>query len=236
MNKVKNSREGAMSKQTIINAKQKASKAHDKFLLLKFVKNKTIKKLKNDDKLFSRFVEENAGFIHSIVARFGPKDSFDYEDYYQIGLLGLHKAVRKFNPKRPNNSTLSTFAYTVIYNDILQAVKKNNKTASREVSMENFTRKYDNETSSEYSETLFSDPSIDRLNNFENRIVNSIITRNYIKKLENIHQRIFNYRFVDGLKHKDIAKKLGLNIHTYKHIFYFSVYPKIKELKKTIQS
>lgn len=202
-------------------------------LSIKNISKDTVELLQKDDRLFQLFVKKNAGFIHNIVGKFSPPDQMDYDDYFQIGLISLYKALHKFDADR--GVSLSTFAYTCIYNDILQYVNKSHKIVSKEISIEKFLRKYDNGLSGEYNESVFEDHHFS-VSNFEDSMVNDIVMKDYISTFEDIHKQIFDLRFVKKMKHKDIAKLLGLNIHTYKHIFYFSVYPMVKQLSKMIST
>jgi len=196
-------------------------------LSIKTITNDVVAKMKHDEKLFEKFVRKNEAFIHNIVRKFQPNDLYDYDDYFQIGLLSLFNSFNKFNPTR---STLSTFAYTCIFNDILQAVNKNNKITNHEISIENFMRSFDNSNLTEYNEAFFNYPN--KNYDFGNDIINDMEIKNFMNELDDLHKKIFELRVLKKMKHESVADKVGLNIHTYKHIWHYNISPKIKKLKK----
>lgn len=76
----------------------------------------TIKRAQNGDKdEMSKLVEENQGLVWSIVKRFTGR-GYDTEDIYQIGCMGLVKAIRRFNIDF--DVRLSTYAVPYILGEI----------------------------------------------------------------------------------------------------------------------
>lgn len=185
--------------------------------------------MRANPRYFNKFIKENEGFIHKIVRRFSPPDDFEYDDYFQIGMMGLDKAVEKFDSGL--NVNLSTFAYHCIYNDILQFVNKQNKKRKREVSIENFVKRSENGDTSEYNEMLFNGVVYD----FEESVISKMMVDKFIGSLEELHQKIFICRVRDKMKHDEIAVKLGLNKHTYKYIWHYHVSPKVKAFAKEMR-
>jgi len=49
-----------------------------------------------DDAALEKIVEENIGLVHSIVRRFSGR-GYEMEDLFQIGSMGLVKAIKKFD-------------------------------------------------------------------------------------------------------------------------------------------
>lgn len=68
---------------------------------------------------------DNYGLVISQVLSFcnSPKHR-DFEDYIQVGLIGLLKAIRKHDP---SISKLSTYARACIRNEIIKYINKNKK-------------------------------------------------------------------------------------------------------------
>ncbi len=60
-------------------------------------------------------VEKNSGLVWSIVKRFLNR-GYEKEDLYQIGCIGLIKAIRKFNSEY--NTQFSTYAVPLIMGEI----------------------------------------------------------------------------------------------------------------------
>ena len=60
-------------------------------------------------------IEENMGLVRSIALRFRDRGT-DYEDLVQIGVIGMMKAVRSFDPRR--EVVFSTYAVPLIMGEI----------------------------------------------------------------------------------------------------------------------
>lgn len=71
-----------------------------------------------------RLVRSNMGLVVKIVKGFNPKDSNEYDEYVQVGSIGLLKAIRKH---KPDLGALSTIAYPYIYYSVLRSFKQNQK-------------------------------------------------------------------------------------------------------------
>ena len=77
---------------------------------------KMIKKAQEGDKeALNNLVKKNYGLIYSIARRFENR-GYEMEDIYQIGSIGLVKAIQKFDFSY--NVMLSTFAVTYIIGEI----------------------------------------------------------------------------------------------------------------------
>ena len=70
-------------------------------------------------------VQQHYGLVVSQALRFTNRYSSALEDYIQVGLIGLLKAIRKYNPEK---AKFSTFAVTCIRNEICRFLNKKNKT------------------------------------------------------------------------------------------------------------
>lgn len=70
----------------------------------------------SEDKVsLEQMVKENSGLVWSIVKRFIPR-GYDADDLYQIGCIGLIKAVRRFDPAY--KVQFSTYAVPLITGEI----------------------------------------------------------------------------------------------------------------------
>lgn len=75
-----------------------------------------LQKAKQGDKLSrDTLIEENVGLVWSIVRRFGQR-GYDYDDLFQIGMIGLIKAVDYFNTEY--DVKFSTYAVPMITGEI----------------------------------------------------------------------------------------------------------------------
>jgi len=69
-------------------------------------------------------IKDNYGLVVSLALSFSRSYNQDLEDYIQVGLIGLLKAIRKHDPER---SKLSTYATVCIRNEIVKYTNKNKK-------------------------------------------------------------------------------------------------------------
>ena len=51
---------------------------------------------KGDEQALQRLVEENTGLVHAVVRRFFNR-GVEAEDLFQIGMIGLIKAIKRFD-------------------------------------------------------------------------------------------------------------------------------------------
>lgn len=79
-----------------------------------------ILKAQRDKDELGKIVENNSGLVWSIVKRFKGR-GYEKEDLYQIGTIGLIKAIKNFNPDY--NVKLSTYAVTYIIGEIKKFIR-----------------------------------------------------------------------------------------------------------------
>jgi len=79
-----------------------------------------ILKAQRDKDELGKIVENNSGLVWSIVKRFNGR-GYEKEDLYQIGTIGLIKAIKNFNPDY--NVKLSTYAVTYIIGEIKKFIR-----------------------------------------------------------------------------------------------------------------
>ena len=68
-----------------------------------------------DEGALDRFVEENFGLVHMAARRFQGRGT-DYDDLFQIGCVGLCKAVKNFDLTA--GVVFSTYAVPVIFGEL----------------------------------------------------------------------------------------------------------------------
>ncbi len=79
-----------------------------------------ILKAQKDKEELGKIVENNSGLVWSIVKRFKGR-GYENEDLYQIGTIGLIKAIKNFNPEY--EVKLSTYAVTYIIGEIKKFIR-----------------------------------------------------------------------------------------------------------------
>lgn len=72
----------------------------------------------------NKMVADNTNIVYAVIHRYFPKYSDD-EDIFQVGMIGLLKAIRSFDENK--GFKFSSLAYEVIHNEILRELKKANK-------------------------------------------------------------------------------------------------------------
>lgn len=66
----------------------------------------------------------NLGLVKEIVRRFKPQNRTEYDEYIQVGSIGLLKAIRKHDPVK---GALSTIAWHHIRWEIIRYIKKHKR-------------------------------------------------------------------------------------------------------------
>lgn len=73
---------------------------------------------------FEQLIDQNMGLIVHIVKSMRPPNATEYEEYIQLGKIGLWKAYREHDA---NLSKLSTRAWSYIRWEIIRYINKSNK-------------------------------------------------------------------------------------------------------------
>jgi RNA polymerase sigma factor (sigma-70 family) len=79
----------------------------------------TIKDIKNDNSLTDEFFQENTGLIWSVIRQLNL--SVYNEDYFQVGCIGLLKAINRFNVECGNK--FSTYAIPMISGELRRYIR-----------------------------------------------------------------------------------------------------------------
>lgn len=79
-----------------------------------------MKKILSEEEL----VKTHTPLVVSIAFKFKPKPPNDYDDLISIGMIGLLKAIRAFDPSKGNQ--FSTLASTIIRREIVRELEKSN--------------------------------------------------------------------------------------------------------------
>jgi RNA polymerase sigma factor (sigma-70 family) len=69
-------------------------------------------------------VRQNIPLVISIASKFRPNPPNDYDDIISVGMIGLLKAIRAFDPSR--GLQLSTLATNIIRREIIRELSKTN--------------------------------------------------------------------------------------------------------------
>ena len=84
-----------------------------------------MKKVKQGDKdAKEKFIEANLRLVLSVVQRFSPRRKESPDDMFQVGCIGLIKAINNFEPEL--NLKFSTYAVPMIIGEIRRFLRDNN--------------------------------------------------------------------------------------------------------------
>ena len=211
-----------------------------------------IKEAQNGNKeAFEYIINENIGLIWSIVKKFQGRN-IDNDDLFQLGSMGLVKAVKNFNFNF--NVKFSTYAVPMILGEIKRFIRDDGiikvsrglkETAfkamkAREILIMNGNKEPTIDEIAEYinidKETIILSmnasqevDSIDRnLSNDKGKeinvidtivseddksekIVNNILLKQTLKKLEDKEKMIIIMRYIEELTQSQVAKKIGVS-------------------------
>ena len=160
---------------------------------------------KGDKKAKEKIVSDNTGLVWCIAKRFMGR-GYDLEEIYQIGCIGLLKAIDLFDETK--NVKFNTFAYNCIRNEVYMELRKNRKFADN-ISMSIDEQVNDTEDCSLLN-ALKSDVDI------EEEVIGDYMTtwlyatiKDFGKK-NKIKSEIM-YCILKEQKQKDIAEKFGVS-------------------------
>lgn len=199
------------------------------------LKPQDIDNIKDDQTLFTNLVDENTNFVHSIISKY---PDYDYPVLYQEGVISLWKAINKYDKdkrtKEGNPIAFSTFAHTVIKNDTLQILRKENKRRARETAIEKYVRQ-DEDTggaNNEYIEKHWKNNRAENTN-FEDIQMDRLQRERMISDFSELEKEMFNMRVVEKRKVNNILEELStsrsMSYHTMKGIYYKSFRPKVQK-------
>ena len=73
--------------------------------------------------IIENIITDNLNLVHHVINKYFKCNKNDYDDYYQVGVIGLINASKNY--KEGLDVSFGTYAYTCIKNEILKYIKKN---------------------------------------------------------------------------------------------------------------
>jgi RNA polymerase sigma factor (sigma-70 family) len=146
----------------------------------------------NPSEIENERIKENYGLVVSQALSFSRRYNQDLEDYIQVGLIGLLKAIRKHKPEL---SKLSTYATVCIRNEIIKYVNKSNKKKLINASLENLVEYSDVDAFWEYTPDSLSEQELTLLymkrDNYSYKEIAEVLhySKSYTKELA---KKVFN--------------------------------------------
>lgn len=142
----------------------------------------------------------NYGIVFFVMQRLGIP-AFD-EDMFQIGSIGLLKAIDTFDVSK--GYQFSTYAFPIVRNEILLSFRKNKKSVKAAFSLD------DNVDIGNGESVSYAEMIADR-KDYEENTVNSMLAQQIFSKLSPREKRIFIMFFVDGKTQCEISEALGIS-------------------------
>lgn len=126
--------------------------------------------------------------------------AFD-EDMFQIGSIGLLKAIDSFDASK---GCFSTYAFRVVRNELLMEFRKSKRSVNAAFSLD------DNVDIGNGESVSYAEMIADR-KDYEENTVNSMLAQQIFDKLSSREQRIFIMFFVEGKTQQEISEALGIS-------------------------
>lgn len=151
-------------------------------------------------------VLENQRLVHYILKKYHFNPS-DYDDFFQIGMIGLVKAVITFDENR--KFAFATYASKVIHNELRMYFKRNKKTL-KNMSINTVLNQHFNGEVTTLEDVLVDEKSTGFEENIEKAQLITYCISIILNYFSNRDAIILLYAIADVSQH-DIAKKVGLS-------------------------
>lgn len=207
----------------------------------------------NDTKLYNDLLKQNRTFFYKLAQSKIKNYPFDkgemIQDLVQEGMISFHKALLKFNPSDENPTTLSTYAYTVIKNDLIKFLQREtNRTCYRIIdedgnenikgtmSLEDglFKKSRSNgsgDASYEPKEDLFFKTNPSKYRTVEDQVIPMVYEEQVLSQLSDLDRKILTLR-ADGKSGRQIANAINMNYHSYKRYLYVVLEKQLQKIKE----
>ena len=150
---------------------------------------------KGDDSALDAIVSANIPLVKYVVSK--RRYQGEYEDLVQTGALGLIKAVLRFDPDQ--GAEFSTFAYSCISGELLNAVKRDSPRAV--ISLD----------APEAKGLLSACESCSTVYRETDRAENRLLTEQLLSSLPERERELIELRYFSGLSQKQTGSRLGLS-------------------------
>jgi len=207
----------------------------------------------NDERAYNELLKKNKKFFYRLAQTKLKNYPFDkqeiLQDLVQEGMISFHKAITKFDPKDDNPTSLSTYAYTIIKNDLikylLKEVRKNgyyikdeegNKLLKPNISIEEsiFKRRFghtNHKAVYEPDEELFFSNNREKYRSTEEYVIPKIYEEQVLSQLSSLDKTILKLKY-QGKSGRQIANEVNMNYHTYKRYLYVVLEKNLKKIKE----
>jgi RNA polymerase sporulation-specific sigma factor len=147
-----------------------------------------------------QMVEDNLPLVNTIASKYVKANSKrEFDDIFQIGCMGLVKAVDKFDSSK--GFKFSTYAYRLIEGEIINNVNRKEEKLVDTVGIDDYVNGYEGQT---IQDTL-EDESIGEYEFIENDSFNRLL-----KGLTRKQIRVMQLRFGNGLRRVETSRFLNI--------------------------
>lgn len=167
-----------------------------------------IKKMRNGDELAETELLSRYKDLVTKISRCYFIVDGDLEDLIQEGMIGLYKAIKRFNESK--DASFKTFAVLCIKHQIQTAIKKStsekNKLLSSAISLQEFSGENDNENFLPV-ELVFSEMPDEKVSDKEQFL---LLQQKIKESLSPLEYKVLTY-YLQGYSYKEISQALNVN-------------------------
>ena len=147
-----------------------------------------------------QMILSNHGIVFSVMKNLGIH--LTDEDMFQTGIIGLLKAINTFDASK--GYQFSTYAFSIVRNELLMEFRKSKRSVMAAFSLDD-NADIGNGESVPYAEMIADGKD------YEENVVNSMLTQQIFERLEAREKHIFTMFFVESRTQSEISKALGIS-------------------------
>lgn len=147
-----------------------------------------------------QMILSNHGIVFSVMKNLGIH--LTDEDMFQTGIIGLLKAINTFDASK--GYQFSTYAFSIVRNELLMEFRKSKRSVMAAFSLDD-NADIGNGESAPYAEMIADGKD------YEENVVNSMLTQQIFERLESREKHIFTMFFVENRTQSEISKALGIS-------------------------
>lgn len=147
-----------------------------------------------------QMILSNHGIVFSVMKNLGIH--LTDEDMFQTGIIGLLKAINTFDASK--GYQFSTYAFSIVRNELLMEFRKSKRSVMAAFSLDD-NADIGNGESVPYAEMIADGKD------YEENVVNSMLTQQIFERLESREKHIFTMFFVESRTQSEISKALGIS-------------------------
>lgn len=156
-------------------------------------------------------IEEHFGLVHKVVNKYFKRTNlYEYDDLFQVGCVGLCKAVNIFDESRGKFSTIATHCITNELRHHFRGDKwrmGTNKLRTQGIAEVPLSIDYERE--GEDGSTLENNNIF--VDSFENTVTDALFVRDILKRLNDKERLVINLSYLKNKSQFEIGQILGVS-------------------------